>query len=127
MSGLVQTVLFRRTAMLLILVMGLLSSVPPVDAGFIPTGEQEILQRDQDLQDVQKVLENKMVQKRLEALGYSQAEIQQKLDQLSDSEVHALSTQLNALNPGGNGLGIIVTILVIVLLVVVILKLTNKS
>jgi hypothetical protein len=127
MSSLLGTKLFSRTAMLLIMLMSLISAVPNVQAGFVPSDSSLVPSlRDQDLQTVQKVLENKLVSKRLEAMGYSAAEIDQRLGQLSDQELHSLSGQLESLAPGGDGVGFVIGILVVVLLVIVILKLLDR-
>jgi hypothetical protein len=68
-----------------------------------------------------------MVAKRLETLGLSTEEITQRLDKLSDEELHWFASQVESLYPGGNGLGLIIAILVIILLVIVILKVTDKK
>jgi hypothetical protein len=127
MTSLLGTKLFSRTAMLLIMLMSLISAVPSVEAGFVPSDRSLVPSlRDQDMQAVQKVLENKIVSKRLEAMGFSQGEIEQRLGQLSDQELNKLATQLDTLAPGGDGIGFLIGVLVVVLLVVIILKLLDR-
>jgi Family of unknown function (DUF6627) len=78
------------------------------------------LNRLEDLQKVQRVLESKMVQQRLEDVGLTADEIQGRLARLSDGQLHQMANQLDALMPGGDGgLGIVVAILVIAILVVI--------
>ena len=120
--------LMRHTAMLLIMLMTTLAFVPRVDAGMVPTSLSDSSGiHAQDLASIQNVLENKAVKARLSALGYTDSEISGKLSQLSSQELHGLASQLNALDAGGDGLGLIVVLLVIVLLVVVILKVSDKT
>jgi len=117
--------LARRITIMLICVMSLISVVPHVEAAFIPSGESQTeLMRDQDMQIIKKALENKVITQRLQDLGFSEQEIQDRMDQLSDQEVHNLATQIDSVNQGGI-LGVIIAVLVIVLLVIVILKLTD--
>ena len=80
------------------------------------------MDRTQDLQTVQRALENKMIQQRLEDLGLSPEEINAKMDRLSDAQLHQMATQIDALMPGGQ-LHLLVTILVVlaIILLVVIL------
>src|SRR5437764_555064 len=60
-----------------------------------------------DLQSVQRVLENKIIQQRLEDLGLTIEEINAKVNGLSDSQLHQMASQINALMPGGDeGLGL---------------------
>ena len=53
-------------------------------------------------------------------------EIKQRLDQLSDEDIHQVASRIDQLTAGGNGLGVIIAVLVIILLVVLILKLMDK-
>jgi hypothetical protein len=125
--ALLETAQFKRIAMFMVLVMGLISFVPRVDAGFVPSQESfSQAQQQADMATVRQALENKMVQKRMQALGYDQEEIDARLQMLTDQERHDLASRINALNPGGDGLGIVVGVLVIILLVWFILYLTDK-
>ena len=110
----------------------LLVAVLPTDslAIFLPTdfGPSQNLsaQRTLEIKKIQYLLENKVVRQRLQDLGLSAAEITTRLAQLSDQELHQLSTHIDSVIPGGDGgLGIIVALLVIAILVVVLLYLTN--
>ena len=99
-----------------VVAMFLMGVVPRVHAGFCPSGVTPLPQVDRtaDLEQIQKVLEEKMVQVRLEQLGFSQAEIQGRLSQLSDQQIHQLALNLEDIKVGGNGA---VTVLVILLLI----------
>jgi hypothetical protein len=76
--------------------------------------------RTEDLQTVRKVLEQKIVQQRLQDIGLSQDDINIRLDRMSDGQLHAMATQLNSVIPAGDGGMIwqIVGILLIVILVI---------
>lgn len=118
------SVLAKRTTILLIVLMSLISMVPHVEAAFIPSAEsQSGLMRDQDIQVIKKALENKRVKQRFEDLGFSEQEIQERMDQLSDQEVHSLAMEIDSLTQGGI-FELAIAVLLIVLLVVVILRLT---
>jgi len=119
--------LLHRVAITLILIMLPLSFVPKVEAAFIPSDESSSsIVRERDMAAVQEALEHKRVREKLSDLGYTEEEIAARLDQLSDQELHSFASQLDSLNPGGDGLGIVIAILVIVLLVILILKLLDK-
>jgi hypothetical protein len=76
--------------------------------------------RTEDLQTVRKVLEQKIIQQRLQDVGLSQGEINARLDRMSDGQLHAMATQLNSVIPAGQDSTVwtIVGILLIVLLVI---------
>jgi len=80
------------------------------------------LNRAQDLEKVQRVLEHKLIRQRLEDLGLSAEEAHARLDRLSDAQLHQLAMQIESLIPGGleRELGIILTVLLIILVAVVI-------
>lgn len=118
----------RRVATALVLLMGLVSVVPRVEAGFIGSDESfGATSRQQDLATLERALENKLVQERLQALGYSDEEIKARLDQLSDQDLHNFATQIDTLTAGGDGLGLVIAILIIIILVIIILKLLDKK
>ncbi|OGR87888.1 MAG: hypothetical protein A3A86_07485 [Elusimicrobia bacterium RIFCSPLOWO2_01_FULL_60_11] len=72
-----------------------------------------------DIKTVQSALESKIVRQRLIELKLSPDEINGRLTQLSDAQVHQLASQIRAVNPGGDGgIGIIIGLLVIAILVV---------
>ncbi len=109
-----------------IFVMGV---VPRVYAGFSPSEVTVLSQYDRsaDLEKIQKILEMKMIRERLEQLGFSQEEIQTRLGQLSDSQIHQLALQLDELRAGGNGEGLIIFLLIVVLIVVLVIWLTGSK
>jgi hypothetical protein len=105
--------------------MSLISLVPRVEAAFIPSGESHTeMMRDHDMQVIKSTLENKLIRQRLQDLGFSDQEIQDRLDQLSDQEVHNLATQIDSVSQGGI-LGVVIAVLIIVVLVLVIMKLMD--
>ena len=121
-------VLTRRIVMLLIVLMGIFSVVPRLEASFVPSDESFASNaRQKDMAMVQKVLEQKVVKGRLKALGYTEEEINSRLDQLSDDEIHQFATQLDSLTSGGGAIGFIIGVLVIILLIFLILHLTDKK
>jgi hypothetical protein len=127
MTSFVRTSTVRRTALVLVVVMGLLGFVPRLDAAFVASADSwTALDRQSDMATVQKVLEGKMVRERLRALGLTEEEISARLDRLSDQEVHALATQLDTVTAGGSTGEVIIVILLIAILVVLVLQLSGK-
>jgi len=124
MQAFKKSIFARRINIMLIILMSLVSIVPQVEGAFIPSSESQTeLMRDQDMQIIRKALENKVITQRLQDLGFSDQEIQDRMDQLSDQEVHDLAMQIDSLTQGGI-FDVVIAVLVIVLLVVVILRLT---
>jgi len=78
------------------------------------------LSRAEDLQNVQRLLENKIVRQRLEDMGLSEEEINARLERVSDLQLHQLAMQIDALMPGGDD-GTLTTIVLVLLIVVLIL------
>lgn len=79
-----------------------------------------------DLQTIQRVLETKIVQQRLQDWGLMADEVEARLSQLSDEQVHQMATQLDALIPGGE-LGLIILLLLIAIIVVLVLYVTGHK
>lgn len=84
------------------------------------------LNRAGDLQRIQSVLETKVVRQRLEDYGLTSEEINARLAQLSDAQLHQLATQVDAMVPAGDaGFGIVIALLVIAILAVILVYLLD--
>ncbi|MBP1717936.1 MAG: hypothetical protein H6Q43_1374 [Deltaproteobacteria bacterium] len=92
---------------------------PRVYAGFAPSEGFALTsgERASNLDKVQKFLEMKMVRERLKDLGFTPEEIQGKLNDLNDQQLHQLAMKMDDLKVGGDGLGIVSAIHVISILV----------
>lgn len=82
-------------------------------------------QRIADLQKIQSILESKVVRQRLADLGLTPEEIDTRLSQLSDGQLHQLAMQVDAIIPAGDGLGIVIALLVIAILAVILIYLLD--
>ncbi len=100
---------------------------PRVYAGFAPSEGFALTsgERASNLDKVQKFLEMKMVRERLKDLGFTPEEIQGKLHDLNDQQLHQLALKMDDLKVRGDGLGIVIAILVIVILVIIIIQLSG--
>lgn len=81
--------------------------------------------RTTDLKKIQSILESKIVRQRLEDLGLDPEEINAKLSRLSDDQLHQFATQVDAIIPAGDGLGIVIALLVIAILAVILVYLLD--
>jgi hypothetical protein len=116
---------YQYVSWYLIVAMFIIGITPRVFAGF--SGSEilgiSIIDRASDLQKIQKFLEMKMIRERLKELGFTPEEIQRRLDDLSDLQIHQIALQLDELKVGGDGLGIVIALLLIAVLVVLIIYL----
>lgn len=95
--------------------MGGLASMP--DAGK-PRGEE--------INRIQRALETEIVKSGLEAHGLSPREARERLQSLSDEQIHLLAQASDRVLAGGDGGGVVVAVLIIILLVLLILYLQDK-
>jgi hypothetical protein len=88
----------------LVVAMFVLGITPRLYAGFSPSEAVSILtlDRSSDLEKIRKVLEMKMVRERLKNFGFTPNEIEKKLSQLDDQQIHQLALSLDELKVGGN-------------------------
>ena len=119
----------KQVAWYLVFAMFIIGIVPRVEAGFAPSEAVALAKIDRaaDMEKVQKVLETKMIKERLEKLGFTQDEINNRFSQLSDWQIHQLALQLDDLKVGGDGLGVVILLLVIAILIVILLQLTGHK
>jgi hypothetical protein len=97
----------------------LMSVAPRVDAGFLPSEAIPSCQEkgSLDLQKIRKTLESKMVRERLNQLGLSEDEIQMKLSQLNDEQIHQLAQSIDDIKVGGGAFEVLVVLLLIGILI----------
>ena len=83
--------------------------------------------RTSDLKTIQMALESKLIRQRLTEFKMTPEQINSRLGQLSDEEIHQTATQIRSVNPGGDGgLGILVSLLVIGILVLLFVYLFKR-
>jgi hypothetical protein len=124
----------NATLILALTALSLCLQLRPAAALLIPSqaasAEPEAVQRVQDLQTIQHVLELKVLRQRLADLGFSADEIAAKLTALPDEQVHDLVQQIESVMVGGfhgtddllhGGLFSILVIAAIVLLVLLLI------
>ena len=109
----------------MVTVMSLLGITPRVEAAFSPSEiiGQQAVNRIADLEKIQKVIEVKMIRERLNALGLSQEEIQARLNQMSNDQVHQLAVNLDELKVGGDDAVTVLIVLVIVAIAILVVYL----
>lgn len=105
----------------LILAIVIIGTSQRLFAGFSPSEVilNQKFDRSSDIKKIQKILEMKMVEERLKELGFSTTEIQKRLDQLSDDQIHELALHLDQLQVGGDAGWVIVFLLIAILVVLV--------
>jgi hypothetical protein len=93
-------------------------------AGFSPSEALNLssFEKSADLQKVQNLLETKVVTEKLRQLGFNKDEIQTRLDQLSDQQLHRVALKIDELKVGGDG-GVVIAVLLIAILVLLIIYL----
>lgn len=98
-------------------------------AGFSPSEVMALspFERTVDLEKIQTVLETRVVSEKLAELGFTKEEIQTKLDQLSDQQLHQVALRVDELKVGGDAGGFIIGVLVIAVLVVLFFYLLRRA
>jgi hypothetical protein len=102
---------------------------PNCFAGISPSEVMALSQteRPQDLLKLQKFLETKMVRERLKDLGFIPEEVQMKLGNLSDQQIHHMAVHLDEMKVAGDGVGIFIAVFLIAVLVVLIIYATGHK
>lgn len=114
----------KHVASYLIVAMFIIGITPRVYAGFSPSEVISMLSfdRSSDLEKIRKALEMKMVRERLKELGFTPEEVEKRLGQLSDHQIHQLALNIDQLQVGGSsGWAVLIVILLIAIVVGVII------
>jgi len=98
-----------------------------LESEMIRSGSQNLSKREFEELKVRKALENKIVSQKLMQHGLSSKEAQEKIELMTDEEVHQLASLSDRLPAGGDGgVGFVVGILVIAALVLLIIYLAKR-
>ncbi|MBS3917535.1 MAG: PA2779 family protein [Deltaproteobacteria bacterium] len=113
----------KYVACYLVVAMFIIGITPRVYAGFSPSEAISMLSfdRSSDLEKIRKVLEMKMVEERLRDLGFTPDEIEKRLTQLRDHQIHQLALNLDQLQVGGSGWAVLIVILLIAIIIGVVI------
>jgi hypothetical protein len=90
-------------------------------AMFIPA-DQAASAKEADMVTIQKTLETAVVKQRLSDLGLSPEEALVRINSLSDQQIHQLAGNLDSLQAGSEGLGLLIFLVVVAIIVVVIIQ-----
>jgi len=90
-----------------------------------PSGGDGTNHRETDLQNIQKLLESKLIQHKLSQFGLTREEIEVRLQQLDDEQIHQIASQMHTLEPGGNGAVVVLILLLLGIGVFLVLELTG--
>ncbi|MBI3399062.1 MAG: PA2779 family protein [Deltaproteobacteria bacterium] len=120
------TFILKPLALYLVFACFLIAIIPANSWAYLVEPKDIGYSREADMNNIQRVLESKMVSQRLSELGLSSDAINTRINQLSDADIHQFASQLDSLMPGGQ-LEIIITLLVIAILVLVILQMTGHK
>jgi len=108
----------------LVVAMFVIGITPRVYAGFSASEVVGFspIDRASDLGKIQNAIETKMIGERLRQIGLTADEIQKKLSQLTDQQIHQLAQQLDELRVGGDSgwvaFGIVIGLAAIAVLVI---------
>ncbi|MFN7065825.1 MAG: PA2779 family protein [Aquificaceae bacterium] len=105
------------------------NSVPAL-AGLVeskPISQKIAAEKEEDLAKIQRVLESKELQEKLKAYGLTKEEVEKRLSELSDEQIHMLAKASDKVLAGGDSVGLVIGILLVAILLVILLKLLNKE
>lgn len=87
----------------------------PVDAS---QGAQEYAQtRAQDMKTVQTALESEQIRQRLAEFKLTPEQIDERLSQLTQEEIHQTAQNIEAVAPGGDVAGVLVIVILVLLVI----------
>jgi hypothetical protein len=105
----------------------LIGITPRLYAGLSPSEVTALSQSDRhsDLQKIQKVLESKMIRERFKQMGFSEEGIQNRLNQLTDNQIHQIASKVDELNVGGDSGAVVIIVLLVLILAALIIYVTG--
>ena len=98
-----------------------------IESQMISPEQNASTKREIDEIKVRRALENKIVAEKLMSHGLTKEEVSQKLNQMTDEQVHQMASLADRIPAGGDGaLGIVIAVLVVFALVLLIIFLYKR-
>ena len=120
----------RKVLYVLILAMGILGVMPNLgNAAVIPADETQNAAslRQANLASVRLALEKKEVAAKLADYGLNSKEVSSRLNRLSDQQINELAVQADKINQGGDGVGLLISLVVLILVILLVLYLLGYN
>ncbi len=117
----------KPIALYMVLACLVMFSVPKDSWAYIVQSKHVTSSRQYDIKAVQRVLESKIVDQRLSELGLSVGAINERLDMLSDGEIHVLASKIDNLYAGSGVASVLIGLLLIAALIIILLKVTGRK
>ncbi len=83
--------------------------------------------REDNVNKIKVALEKKLVVQKLTDFGLSSDEVISKISQMSDEQIHQMSSFSDKILAGGSDFGIAITVLLLIILVIVVIKLLGHD
>ena len=133
MKHLLKSIYAKPLALYLIVALLAISTFAgPAEAMFIPSAQQsaaspaqELAGRAADMARVQAALETKIIRQQLQDYGLAPDAAMARVASLSDEQLHQLAVHTDALQAGGDGVGLLFSLMIIGLLVVLLVFLVQ--
>jgi len=130
MKGMLASLYAKPLASYIIAVMIAVSAfATPAEAMLLPTGTPAStpIDRAADLALIQRTLEAQVLQQRLTEYGLTQEQAFERLNALSDAQVHQFATRIEMLQAGGRRGTIDIEVVLIILLLVLLILIIVES
>lgn len=116
---------FRRIAFILVFALLVTGSIPAKSIAAL--GEAISADRASSIDSIRRALETRLVAERLTEAGLDKAEVQSRIDKLSDAELHQFASMTDSLYPGGNAVAVVAALLIIAIIALIVLKMTDRK
>ncbi|MBI5235639.1 MAG: PA2779 family protein [Deltaproteobacteria bacterium] len=116
---------FRRIAFILVFALFVTGSIPTKSMAAI--GEAVSVDRLSSIDSIRRALETRLVAEKLSEAGLDKAEVQSRIDKLSDEELHQFASMTDGLYPGGSAIGVVAALLIIAIIALIALKMADRK
>lgn len=97
------------------------------DSEYITNDGEKISSREIDEIKVRRTLENKLVAEKLKSYGLTKEQVVDKMDKMSDEEIHQLASLSDKIPAGGDsGAGFVIAVLLAIALILAIIYLWKR-
>ncbi len=116
----------RPVALTLLLAFTIVACIPNNAAAYVSGSGEMSKARSHDIETLKRGLESKIVSEKLQSMGFTPAEINDRLSNLSDAELHSFAMKADTLSHGSGVVSVLILIALLALVGLTVLASMGK-
>ena len=118
--------IMKPVAITVLMAFTIVASIPHNAVAYLPGSDDISKARAHDMASIKRNLQSKVVSSKLRSMGFTEAEINDRLSKLSDAEVHSFAVKSDKLSHGSGVVSVLILLALLALIGLTVLTSMGK-